>query len=282
MQKKPFTSLYGFIQKISEITNELASDEVLLFRGHSKQEYELIPSVYRNKNHIDNEDVMIKELISFYPDEFIDDSTSLERLIRAQHYGLPTRLLDVTWNPLVALWFTLSNPDSNGEVIVFKVKKDCIKYYDSDTASCLANLSFLNIKEKEELIKHKDTLVNQNQPNQDLPQLPSVTRLLHFIGAEKPHFINRINYADLFSTLVIKSKMNNRRVSAQSGAFLLLGLDSEVNDNPNKIIKTHNIKIAKNEGKRRIKAELESISITEAALFPDISQTAKYLSEKYN
>lgn len=62
-----------------------------------------------------------------------------------QHYGIPTRLVDITKNALVALYFAIvdgkgaiSNKD-NGVVFIIGASENHIKDYDSDTISILAH-----------------------------------------------------------------------------------------------------------------------------------------------
>ncbi|MFR5627544.1 MAG: FRG domain-containing protein, partial [Haemophilus parainfluenzae] len=113
------------------------------FRGHSNAEkYKLEPSIYREDNkYYHNEDNIIRDAIINNPDEFSDKDTLFDTLVKLQHYGYPTRLLDLTSNLLVAAYFAVRNFDENGEIIIFDIPNDDIKYFDSDTVSILSAIS---------------------------------------------------------------------------------------------------------------------------------------------
>ncbi|MBU1711444.1 MAG: FRG domain-containing protein [Proteobacteria bacterium] len=212
------SSVKEFINKVFSFQHDTHIHEVF-YRGHSdKQKYKLEPSLFRkdelgNYLYLEKEDILYRELIVSNSSDFLSDSYTLDRLVRMQHYSLPTRLLDITSNPLIALYFTCkSSIGSDGEVVFFRIQKEEIKYYDSDTASCLANLA--------KLPKHEQNKINTGLEKHEFNEQPVIKRLVHFIRDEKPFFEGQIEPSDLKKIICVKSKKSNERITSQSGAFL--------------------------------------------------------------
>lgn len=272
---KKVSSVERFVGTICEMERD--SDECLLYRGHCNGEaFILKPSVFRKQAIADSEHTCLRDLIALHPEDFAADYTTLERLVRAQHYSLPTRLLDVTWNPLVALYFaaqykrkhTKVKKGVRGEVIVISVKKDQIRFYDSDTVSCIANLAHLRPEEKR--------AINFGLTGTAFNKQPPIDRLLQFIRMEKPYFRPRILPEHLNAVLLVKPKQNNRRILAQAGAFLLYGCDVDLEAHSSSGIRIRRVGIGKR-SKVEILEDLDKMGINEKTMFPEIEKAAKYL-----
>ncbi len=123
-------SVEGFLDLLFKTPAKPATET--FFRGHNDLNYQLEPSLLRTRDdggyaYLPNEDRLCKELLISHYDEFQSDQYCFDRLVRMQHYELPTRLLDISGNPLVALFFACSpgraggDPCAPGEVILFRV-----------------------------------------------------------------------------------------------------------------------------------------------------------------
>lgn len=251
----------------------------VFYRGHSNRtKYRLEPSIFRKDEHgnyiyRDAEDRMYRELLVSNSIDFQGDVYTLDRLVRMQHYSLPTRLLDITSNPLIALYFACkSNLDQDGEVIVFSMDHQRIKYFDSDTASCLANLTRLPKASK-------DALDFSSLDVRKFNKLQPVKQLLHFVKEEKPFFEPRLEPRHLRSIVCVKGKHTNNRIAFQSGAFLLFGYDATLDEGGSPEISVQRIAVTK---KGAVLKQLDQLNINESTVFPYIENSAKYIAHKFS
>lgn len=283
--KGVITNLAEALVAIGEPNDARNHGFTMFYRGHSSADYHLRPSIYReiDKDHdteyVEYEDRMFKEMLSLHPDEFAQCKTTLEKLAIMQHYDMPTRLLDVTENPLIALYFAClkSDQEKPGMLFAFRIVSNMIKYVDSDTVSVLANIAKMP----------KDFDVTSTA---DINTLEVVKRLIHEIREEKPYFLERIKPEHLDNYVVcVKPRKNNPRIIAQQGSFLLFGIQKKKVDgsyfwtkqggaDPVRRINVKNFCIP-HENKERILNELDQLNINESTVFPEMIKTAKYVKD---
>ncbi len=131
--KQPIKCVVGYLQEIKDMNKSFREDDtIIVYRGE--------PAVYSTpgKPGIFREEYLAKDkyfekniLLELKANKLTRGKNYLEMAIDSQHGGFPSRLLDVTYNCLIALYFAcVSRPENelkenekNGAVLIYKMNK---------------------------------------------------------------------------------------------------------------------------------------------------------------
>ncbi len=271
-------SLAAYISSITTVRNNLlenGSSETLFFRGQSNSTWDIRPSIFRD-SLVSVEDKIIQTAKARVPQEFRECISSFEELTKLQHYGLPTRLLDITMNPLVALYFaclpseTVTDEDGN-ESSPSGVVYICTGYGNDEQSPNVTLLS----------------QIAQMNLDEDVT-LRTIQQRLHLAETiEAETLIQQIQ-----QSIFVLPSYSNSRLIRQSGAFVISGsINVTINEkdiwrsklrksvrNLNDIINKSSL-IIPAEYKDKILDELDFLNINESTLFPELEHQMAHIKK---
>lgn len=165
--------------------------EELWYRGHADVSWSLIPAALRPATRANREKALnllreFKRLAELKLKPPTGDDAELKWVQYAQHYGLPTRLLDWTTNPMAALYFAALEKNSHGAVYAF----DPIE------------------------LNQRNVGAQCDRPLDSQRDLPKITKYLRLTGMASRRGLR---------TVAIKPTWNSERIVAQHGCFTLHG-----------------------------------------------------------
>ena len=286
------------VRTIEAILDEIQSlksqhnDFSFYFRGESSTGWALSPSIVRSDFAVENEGQMLLDLISRLPDAFSGMTYALEKWVLARHHTLNTRFLDITKNPVVALFNACrENLRSSGRLHVFAVPAELVKPYNSDTASIIANFARLSRDEQYLLLgkSRSGTSDDYVYPSEEVKKRYSraMVRLCQFIREEKPHFESRLDPKVFYQVFVVEPLQSNERIRGQSGAFLASAFHerferSHVHDTVAGVPVYYHYQLTiPHKHKSDLMQKLDLLNITQETLFPGLDSSAAAITRHY-
>lgn len=255
------TSLDHFQKIISRY--EIVYPGKLFFRGENEYFDTRSPGILRNDQWTQHESDFYQELVKMHQSEFSNAPDYIDRLALMQHYGAPTRLLDVSVNPYISLYFASEDSPNNDDGYLYMyvrkpVHKDDVSVRMLSWMAC-NKWDSLEYACRSYEIRYAESI--------------NITDIKALI--DQPQFLCQSDF----------NGTDNARLKAQKGTFVICG-ERYVNDQwkistLDSILPVLVFRIPV-EFKKSIRKELDQYGINESSIYTDLASAAKYLRDKYN
>ncbi len=255
METRKIASVAQFIEQIK---SDIASWPVAWFRGEPQTKTPLLPKLYRLRRdgtpHDENALLQLFRLKApIYAGEYCPDREATDQwLFLAQHFGLPTRLLDWTESALVGLHFALLEP----EPVVWALNA--------------VDLNQLSVTGQRQLVgKFRFPLTWFSFPNHNPINIGSI----NIAGAWE------LNQRGVDLPVAILPTAMHPRITVQRSCFTVHGLckSSLVHQVPQLLIQLQ-VDPAQ---RTNMRADLRRLGIDHSTVFPDLAGLARELDDLY-
>lgn len=231
---------------ISVLATAITSPGPFWFRGHARAEWKLVASALRYNTNADRQKALallseFRRVAEIKLDRPPQPNEELKWVQLAQHYGLPTRLLDWTESATIALYFACIEPTADGLVFLMNP----------------VDLNRLSYPKRPRILDaHSDATI--------------IRKYLRLAGRQSAHRTAR-------NTLAVNPVWNSQRLMLQKGVFTLHGsrFDLDVTQAPSLVA----LPILK-EYKAQLRLELDRLGVDEMTVFPELEHACNFLRRK--
>ena len=280
MDKLEISSLQDFITIIDKLKHQFSHSKMgmdFFYRGLNDSAHELLPNIYREtideytKNTHPTFLALEYEILCHFIKEAscyisrIEKDDYLPWLVYAQHFGAPTRLLDFTSNPLVALFFCCKDEQ----------KKDGVVWVLNGT-----NYQQF-ISQKSEYLKGKKKFSRQQILNDILQNIKDKkSPCMEYPCTYLPYYIDQRMVAQESRFLIWGSNNSPLGDMVESNNYMVINKQSVRSECLPDTRFLFKITIL-NSCKRQITEQLGSMGINEKSIFPGIDSIGRYTANYY-
>ncbi len=266
------TSINEFLDKIKAISEQWHDDCAAVipwFRGSQKSNYKPVPSVFRDNGY---DEFWMNMEFKNKAQTFGVNTPDFERvdlwLFMMQHLGLPTRLLDWTESPLIALYFALRDSLKNADdefpavwaIHPFKLNEFSIKKWVLPASGDRSQLG----------ISYSQMAFFQFQNDE--------SKRCFICGHGNDE--NLLTYPVAFQTSYVHPRMQ-----AQKSVFTIHGFDrrnfEDIFIETKLVEEGYFKKIIIKDDFKKILLEIKHLGIDESVILPDLEGLARELKSKY-
>lgn len=288
-------SVSSYIKAIFDLrksrVSEYSRSSYWTFRGQKNSQWSINPNIFRG-DALHYEFDSIDKAVRLRPNDFRECSTNFEILTKLQHYGLGTRLLDVTLNPLIALFFASEKYE---EFVPGKDKRG--KYVPRDGKIVYQYKSAHKLSDLNARIASALPFIEDTQ-DMTLSKLCEELQKRNIFDSNEISFLENNNYKEFINSIqrnvFVVSTNSNERLDRQNGAFIIptsINVHSITSNHGNCPVRKAKCDlddefekmcfIIPSEKKEEIRRELDFINVNEATLFPELEHQLIYLQNKH-
>ncbi len=295
VSNQPISRISDLLERCRDLRSGHTLGTRLYFRGEPQSGLPLSPTLMRKPILRSVEADMLTDLMIRQPDSFHKIDTVAMEWVFGRHHGLPTRVLDITRNPLVALYFACASDDEHdGCLHVFAVPKQLVLPFNSGRATYIASFAKLSRKDQDLLLGKElenaevgPEISQMNMIEQQERYRRAREELYSLIEKDSPYLAKRMDWRNLYRVFVLEPQRTFERLKAQSGAFLISAFherfeQSEIAKWNGEIpVYCHRRLVIPSERKQHLLDDLQSLNITRETLFPGVDEAAHAISQDH-